>query len=115
MSFVTALSHSNGLSCDGFACPCKTAALSTSIFTAAQMGDMVTVRQRLLRNTDLVNRCDTYGYTPIHYAAQNGHAGIVELLLSQGALPDGRTCGATALHRTGETPLHTPMILTALL
>lgn len=43
----------------------------------------------------------TSGYTPLIYAAREGHLDIVQWLLSSGANPDAATCsgGATALHR----------------
>ena len=43
----------------------------------------------------------TSGYTPLIYAAREGHADVVELLLQLGADPNAATAsgGATALHR----------------
>eukprot|EP01039_Chlorochromonas_danica_P005349 gene5349-5885_t len=74
--------------------------LATSIFTAAQLGDLPTVQEKVRRNPALVNLCDSYGYTPLHYASQSGFDVLVQFLLSCGAEADGGQCGATALHRT---------------
>ena len=54
------------------------------------------------------NKLDDYGYTPLHFAAQHNNIEIMELLLANGAHPDGlgndrskKHCGATPLHRAG--------------
>ena len=62
----------------------------------------------------MANKVGPGGMTPLHYAAQNGHAAATALLLGLGADVDGRTsqerskdtekserasCGATPLHR----------------
>ena len=44
---------------------------------------------------------DKYGYTALHYAAQNDHTDIVRLLLEMNADPNACVCGATPLHRAG--------------
>ena len=43
-----------------------------------------------LRSPTIVNRTDTFGRTPLWYAAANGHKGIVQLLLNRGAKVDIR-------------------------
>lgn len=41
---------------------------------------------------------DVHGSTPLHYAAQEGHSGVVSLLLSTGRLQDTKdSAGRTAL------------------
>ncbi|WP_157956387.1 ankyrin repeat domain-containing protein [Wolbachia endosymbiont of Folsomia candida] len=49
---------------------------------------------------DEVNVCDTYGRTPLHLAAQNGHLDVVSVLLGKGANV------ITADKLFGWTPLH---------
>jgi ankyrin repeat protein len=100
MSFVQGISHNSFVTCDSGECPCKNnPSLSVSIWTAAQIGDWLTVKQRIEKNNSIVSKLDEYGYSPLHYAAQNGHTSIVKYLLSKGALVDFEKCGATALHR----------------
>ncbi|RYH05679.1 ankyrin repeat domain-containing protein [archaeon] len=101
MSFTVSLRHSRDEICSEFTCPCKNSPLAASIFTAAQIGDLFTVKQRLERNPKLATLLDTYGYSTVHYAAQNGHFRILQTLLSHGAIVDGNRCGATPLHRAG--------------
>jgi ankyrin repeat protein len=100
MSFVSGISHDASSICNNGGCPCKNnPSLSVSIWTAAQIGDFLTVKQRIEKNSSVVSKLDEYGYSPLHYAAQNGHTSIVKYLLSKGALVDFEKCGATALHR----------------
>jgi len=46
-----------------------------------------------------INVSDGHGYTPLHYAVQNDHKEIVELLISKNA-------DVNAKNRSGQTPLH---------
>ena len=80
-------------------CPCKLLTKSSSIWTAAETNDYEAVCSRIAQNSALISKCDAYGYTALHYAAQHNHSKIVEFLLFKGCLPDTNTCGATALHR----------------
>ena len=50
---------------------------------------------------NLVNLADKYGYTTLHYAAQNDHISIVKFLLDLNADSNASLCGATPLHRAG--------------
>ncbi|KAF7043071.1 hypothetical protein CFC21_052506 [Triticum aestivum] len=43
-------------------------------------------------------KLNSEGYTPLHFATNQGYVDIVELLLSKGANPDGLSHGGTALH-----------------
>lgn len=50
------------------------------IFTAAADGDIDEVR-KLLEKGISVNQCDEEGYTPLHWAVQEGHLSVVKLLI----------------------------------
>lgn len=69
------------------------------VWAAAADGDYEKLR-KLLRKGNDPNSQDPYGYTPLHYACRQGHARVVDLLLTCGAEVDKQTKGgATALHR----------------
>jgi len=73
-------------------CPCKRIPMFFSLPTAAMFGDFESCRAYLIRRGNkTVNLSDSYGYTPLHMAAQNNHKEIVELLLQHGSLVDGPT------------------------
>jgi hypothetical protein len=63
------------------------------------------VAELLLDHGAKLNVRDGYGYTPLHSAAYNGHAGMVELLIARGAdggakgSRDGKTAWDLAVHR----------------
>jgi ankyrin repeat protein len=80
-------------------CPCKLVTSSSSIWTAAETNDFDTITSRISQNSSLVSKFDAYGYTALHYAAQQNHVRIVEYLLVKGCPPDANNCGATPLHR----------------
>jgi ankyrin repeat protein len=54
------------------------------IHDAAKAGDLAKVKALLENNPDLVLTTHR-GLAPLHYAAQNGHQGVAELLLAKGA------------------------------
>ena len=61
-----------------------------SLISAVQKGDLITVKE-LLDNGSNVNKPDKDGYTPLHWAAQEGFSQICNLLLERDAdvnLPD---------------------------
>jgi hypothetical protein len=89
----TSNSHRNG------DCPCKLQISTVSIWTAAETNDYEAVRRRIDMNSTLSSKFDPYGYTALHYAAQQNHVRIVEFLISKGCPPDANSCGATPLHR----------------
>lgn len=91
--------HTNSNSHRNGDCPCKLLTSTTSIWTAAETNDFETVRKRIELNSSLSSKFDAYGYTALHYAAQQNHVKIVEFLLSKGCPPDANSCGATPLHR----------------
>jgi ankyrin repeat protein len=72
------------------------------IHDAARAGDVAKVKQLLAANPELVH-AKTGVYTPLHYAAENGHDEIVLLLLDHGARVD-------EWEKDGCTPLHWAVI-----
>ena len=80
-------------------CPCKMQSSSSSIWTAAETNDFETLSKRIASNASLIDKLDAYGYTTLHYAAQQNHVRIVKFLLEKGCPPDANGCGATPLHR----------------
>jgi hypothetical protein len=91
-------------------CPCKLLPRSFSSFTAAEYGDLYTLAKI---GPAVAHRHDDFGYTPLHFAAQNNHVAATALLLQLGCHVDGivsvvgdlnynsttRFCGSTPLHR----------------
>ncbi|KAL4419244.1 hypothetical protein ABPG77_001182 [Micractinium sp. CCAP 211/92] len=79
-------------------------AFAKSAAAAAQAGDYLRVKSLIARNPAAVHDDGyggTSGYTPLIYAAREGHAAVVQLLLESGAAPDAATAAgrSTALHR----------------
>jgi hypothetical protein len=78
-------------------CPCKRLPLCLSSFTAAEYGDLHTLKKM---GSAVAGKRDEAGYTPLHLAAQNGHVAITSLLLQLGCHVDGGNGGRfTPLHR----------------
>ncbi|MDB4794569.1 ankyrin repeat domain-containing protein [bacterium] len=53
-----------------------------SIWMAVVRGDIEAVKQHIAAGTD-VGAKDDKGYTPLHWAARNGHKEIAELLIAE--------------------------------
>ncbi|MCG8339713.1 MAG: ankyrin repeat domain-containing protein [Cytophagales bacterium] len=67
---------------------------------ASKNGDVEKVRKAINRKEIDVNETkDGYGKTALHWAAENGHGEVVELLLDSGAQVE-------ATDKEGQTPLH---------
>jgi cytohesin len=66
------------------------------LWLAAHKGNIKAVKQHLAAGTD-VSAED--GFTPLHFAAQQGHKEVVELLIGKGA-------DVNLKRRGGKTPLH---------
>ena len=67
-----------------------------------QNGNTRVVKQLVEYATNINERCDS-GFTPLHYAAGNGHLDIVKILLEHSAdihLLDGTKSSLTALHKS---------------
>jgi hypothetical protein len=71
------------------------------IWGAAAQGKTAVVKRLIESGCDLNEK--SFGEMPLHYAANNGHTDIVELLLKAGANPNGKD-------DAGETPLHSAVM-----
>ncbi len=73
------------------------------IFIAAGLGDVSTAARLLEKSPELVGVFDSLGQTPLYWAARQGHADVVELLLAKGADPSAAmSCKDTPLHAAAE-------------
>jgi ankyrin repeat protein len=73
------------------------------IHDAAADGDLEKVRALLQDDPNLVFDKDKNGYTPLHWAAKNGHADVAKLLLANKAESNAKTnIGWTPLHEASE-------------
>lgn len=72
---------------------------ASDIFTAAEQGDLESVKALLEANPQLIDAVDDAGYTAVHEAAYNGHTAVLEYLISRGGDINARS-------NSGSTPLH---------
>jgi len=72
-----------------------------SIWDAAAKGNIEAVKYHLAAGVD-VNANGYRGFTPLHYAARNGHKEIVELLIAKGADVNVKIVSGPSI---GNTPL----------
>ena len=74
-------------------------ALSQEINRAAEIGDIIKVKELLKNDPESVNAKNKYGLTPLHYAALYGNKNVAELLINNGADIKSKIIdGTTALH-----------------
>lgn len=66
---------------------CFAFASAQDIYEAVVNGDLVMVKEILAENPDLLNEKNADDLTPLNLACERGQAGIVDLLLKQGADP----------------------------
>ena len=59
-------------------------ARGATLHDAVQMGDVERIKDLVATGAD-VNAPDAAGFTPLHYAARQGHAGAIEALFAAGA------------------------------
>ncbi|CAN0006370.1 unnamed protein product [Choristocarpus tenellus] len=77
--------------------------LEHDLHDAAKRGETEAVSKLVMEQRVDVDRSDPYGYTPLHWAAQKGHADIVRLLVGNGALVNVRDkWKRTPLHRAAK-------------
>jgi ankyrin repeat protein len=72
---------------------------AAAIEKAVRKADVREIKALLDKNPRLARVRDSSGYSPLHWAAIDGHREVVELLLDRGAEVNGRTT-------FGNTPLH---------
>ena len=68
------------------------------LWEAAMNGNIKAVKQHLAAGTDVDTRDDVNGWTPLHFAAVDGHKEVAELLITKGA-------SVNAKDKDGRTPL----------
>lgn len=86
-----------------------------AIHHAAQAGALLTLEWIISRGADVNKRSNASGTTPLHYAAKEGQAGAVSLLLMRGALPavqDSKGRRALDLARTARDSAEAVSLLT---
>lgn len=94
-------SHQCGTNKNDGNCLCKTSSYTISLWTASEIGDYDTLKNKLERNPSQAKRNDPYGYTPLHYAAINNHIKIIKLLLGCGVDINDHKSGVTPLYIAG--------------
>jgi len=76
----------------------------TDLMVGSYFGHEAVVRLLLEKAADPDSKDDTYGRTPLSWAAENGHEAVVKLLLEEGAALDSKDgwYGQTPLSRATE-------------
>ena len=70
-----------------------------AIYSAAERGNFLIAKLLLAIDPRLAKSKNSFGHTPLHYAAYFGHKELVEILISKGAVINAPT-------ENGLTPLH---------
>ena len=89
-------------------CTVRNAEQMMAVDLAAQFGRAVVVNALLSFRPDIVTLSETsaYNHTPLHLAARNGHAGLVEMLLDRGHALNASTSNGSALHEAAVAGKH---------
>ncbi len=78
-------------------------AFNTRILRTAVMGGSVEIVNILLaKNIPLNNDPNRYGWTPAHYAAENGHAAMIKFLVDKGIDLNKRTLSGKSVYNIAE-------------
>ena len=75
---------------------CGPSAPDISIHRAAYVGNIEAVKQHIAAGTDVNEKDDLFGRTPLHHATIGGSKEIAELLVSKGADVNAKSDGAIA-------------------
>ncbi|MDQ7825956.1 MAG: ankyrin repeat domain-containing protein [Candidatus Eremiobacteraeota bacterium] len=78
---------------------CTRGAQIKDVFDAAKAGDIDKIRHYIEKDPSSSNKKDSWGRTPLHWAAAGGHEEVVEYLILKGS-------AVTAKDGQGSTPLH---------
>jgi ankyrin repeat protein len=77
--------------------------MARKLWLAVEVGDKLAtlkiLQQCVNKQYVSINCSNSDGWTPLHLAASEGHAGLVEILIEYGAIIDARA-------KTFRTPLH---------
>jgi ankyrin repeat protein len=76
-----------------------TACVAGPVHVAARDGDLARVKGLIVGDPRLVNATDEHRFTPLHWAAANGHLDVMVFLIDHGA-------DANARNDSGMTPIH---------
>ena len=79
-----------------------------SVDIGTEEAERINLWKRMIEAGADINKASTDGRSPLHFAAENGHAGLVDHLLSSGAdVHRTDNLGLTALHAAARSGHHT--------
>ena len=74
--------------------------MAATLYEAARSGDVVEVRGMVAAGSDVEERGGDEGGTPLHVAAEEGHVGVMRVLLEMDAEKEAKAAdGSTLLHQ----------------